>query len=128
MAEARIEHINLTVSDPDATAAMLVELFDWRIRWHGDAINGGYSVHVGGTDTYIALYKSGQSQVAIASEGTHHSLMALNHLGIVVDDLDSTEYKVKAAGFDTYSHGDYEPGRRFYFDDKQGLEIEVVSY
>jgi len=120
MAEARVEHINLTVTDPDATAKILVELFDWRIRWSGEAIHGGYSVHVGGEDTYIALYNSGQSQVAIASDGTHNSLMALNHLGIVVDDLDGTESKVKAAGFDTYSHGDYEPGRRFYFDDKPG--------
>jgi len=128
MAEARIEHINLTVSDPDITAKMLVELFDWRIRWSGEAIHGGYSVHVGGLDTYVALYNSGQSPVSMPSEGSHNSLMALNHLGIVVDDLDGTERKVKQAGFDTYSHADYEPGRRFYFDDKQGLEIEVVSY
>ena len=128
MAEARVEHINLTVNDPDATAKMLVELFDWRIRWSGDAINGGYTVHVGGTDTYIALYNSAQSQAPKTIDSTYHSLMALNHLGIVVDDLDRTEIKVKAAGFNTYSHGDYEPGRRFYFDDNQGLEIEVVSY
>jgi len=128
MAEARVEHINLTVNDPDATAKVLADLFDWRIRWSGEAINGGYSVHVGGTDTYVALYKSGQAQAPIPGGSTHDSLMALNHLGIVVDDLDGTETKVKAAGFETYSHGDYEPGRRFYFDDKQGLEIEVVSY
>jgi len=107
---------------------MLVELFDWRIRWQGDSIHGGYSVHVGGTDTYIALYNNDQPQTPISSDGTYNSLMALNHLGIVVDDLDATEKKVKAAGFDTYSHADYEPGRRFYFDDKQGLEIEVVNY
>jgi len=121
-------NINLTVSDPDATASMLVELFDWHIRWSGEAIHAGYTVHVGGTDTYIALYSSGQSQIPIPDNGTYHSLMAMNHLGIVVDDLDATENKVKAAGFETYSHGDYEPGRRFYFDDKQGLEIEVISY
>lgn len=128
MAEARVEHINLTVNDPDATAKVLVELFDWRIRWSGEAILGGYSVHVGGTNTYIALYNSGQSQASVPGGSTYKSLMALNHLGIVVDDLDGTEAKVKAAGFKTYSHADYEPGRRFYFDDKQGLEIEVVSY
>lgn len=128
MAESRIEHINLTVNDPDATANMLVELFDWRIRWHGEAINGGYTVHVGGTDTYIALYKSAQALALAPDEDSYNTLMALNHLGIVVDDLDETESKVIAAGFQTHSHGDYEPGRRFYFDDKKGLEIEVVSY
>jgi len=87
MAEARVEHINLTVGDPDATAKMMVELFNWRIRWRGEAIHGGYTVHVGGTDTYVALYNSGQAQEPIHSEGTYNSLMALNHLGIVVDDL-----------------------------------------
>ena len=25
-------------------------------------------------------------------------------------------------------HQDYEPGRRFYFDDPSGFEVEVVSY
>lgn len=30
---ARLEHINLTVADPDATAALLGELFDWHVRW-----------------------------------------------------------------------------------------------
>ncbi|MFT4811430.1 MAG: hypothetical protein ACI9LX_004807 [Paraglaciecola sp.] len=27
-----------------------------------------------------------------------------------------------------YNHGDYEPGRRFYFNLEEGIEIEVVSY
>ena len=26
------------------------------------------------------------------------------------------------------SHQDYEPGRRFYFEDENGIEIEVISY
>jgi hypothetical protein len=29
---ARLEHLNVTVRDPDATAAMLVEIFGWRLR------------------------------------------------------------------------------------------------
>ena len=35
---------------------------------------------------------------------------------------------VKDAGFEPHSHGDYEPGKRFYFDDENGIEFEVVSY
>ena len=31
-------------------------------------------------------------------------------------------------GFTPYSHGDYEPGRRFYFTDGAGIEFEIVSY
>lgn len=46
----------------------------------------------------------------------------------VVDDLDATEKKVAAAGFEPHSHADYEPGRHFYFHDDDGIEFEVVSY
>ena len=31
-------------------------------------------------------------------------------------------------GLETFNHGDYEPGRRFYFFDWDGIEFEVVSY
>jgi hypothetical protein len=45
-----------------------------------------------------------------------------------VDDLAETEARVVAAGLETFSHGDYEPGRRFYFFDPDGIEYEIVSY
>ena len=35
---------------------------------------------------------------------------------------------VVAAGLTPFSHADYEPGRRFYFLDPDGIEYEVVSY
>ncbi|MEM6653029.1 MAG: VOC family protein, partial [Pseudomonadota bacterium] len=35
MSKAMLEHVNLTVTDPDKTAEMLCDLFDWRIRWAG---------------------------------------------------------------------------------------------
>lgn len=44
---AYLEHVNFTVSDPQATAAMLVDLFGWHIRWQGDAKGNGYTIHVG---------------------------------------------------------------------------------
>ncbi len=46
----------------------------------------------------------------------------------MVDDLDATEAVVKEHGLDTFGHDDYEPGRRFYFFDWDGIEFEVVSY
>jgi len=36
--------------------------------------------------------------------------------------------RVIAAGLTPFSHGDYEPGRRFYFFDWDGIEFEIVSY
>lgn len=52
----------------------------------------------------------------------------LNHVGLLVDDLDAAEAVVVAAGLTPFNHGDYEPGRRFYFFDWDGIEFEVVSY
>jgi hypothetical protein len=40
----------------------------------------------------------------------------------------AAEARVIAAGLRPFSHADYEPGRRFYFLDPDGIEYEVVSY
>lgn len=126
MSEAYLEHANLTVRNPDATAKLLVELFDWRIRWQGEAIHGGHTVHVGGEASYLALYTHSSESKKPVDSFKH--MLGLNHLGIVVDDLDSAEKRILAAGFKTRSHGDYEPRRRFYFEDGDGLEFEVIAY
>ena len=48
---------------------------------------------------------------------------------MVVSDLDAVEQRVKDAGSEPYSHADYEPGRRrFYFEDENAVEFEVVNY
>ena len=57
MTDIQLEHVNLTVRDPLKTANVLNQIFGWQIRWQGDAIHQGFTVHVGGDDTYIALYK-----------------------------------------------------------------------
>ncbi len=122
----RLEHVNLTVSDPDATAALLVELFDWHVRWSGGAKNGGYTVHVGTDDQYVAVYRPPTDPAAGADAGYH--VNGLNHVAVVVADLDDIERRVRAASIEPFSFGDYEPGRRFYFLDSDGIEFEVVSY
>lgn len=126
MTEAYVEHINLTVRDPLATANMLEKLFDWKIRWQGEAIHGGLTVHVGGARSYVALYR--HTDLGDNAAESYYRELGFNHLGVVVDDLDATERKVVTAGFTPHSHGDYEPGRRFYFEDSEGFEIEVISY
>jgi catechol 2,3-dioxygenase-like lactoylglutathione lyase family enzyme len=126
MAKAMLEHVNVTVSDPRRTAGRLCSLFDWRIRWKGDAIHGGYTVHVGSDDSYVALYS--RAEPAKAEIDSYSTRGGLNHIGIVVDDLDDAEARILEAGYETHSHADYEPGRRFYFHDDDGIEFEVVSY
>ncbi len=126
MAPAILEHVNVTVSDPTATAVLLSTLFDWHIRWHGDAKNGGTTYHVGSDDTYVAVYAENDADKP--AYDTYHSRGGLNHIGVVVDNLDEVEARVRAAGFTPHSHADYEPGKRFYFNDGDDIEFEVVSY
>ena len=124
---ASLEHTNLSVSDPARTAQMLVDLFGWHIRWQGPALGDGLSIHVGTEDAYLAIY--GQpGKMREGKESSYVTVGGLNHIGVVVDDLDAAEAKVSAAGFTPHSHADYEPGRRFYFDDHDGIEFEVVTY
>ncbi|MEM9279653.1 MAG: VOC family protein [Pseudomonadota bacterium] len=127
MTQAIVEHVNITVSDPQKTAEMLCKLFDWKIRWHGTAMNGeGITYHIGSESSYVAVY-SGHNKNQ-ASEVNYDTVGGLNHIGVLVDDLDATEQRVIEEGFTPKSHADYEPGRRFYFFDHDNIEFEVVSY
>ncbi len=126
MTPSTLEHVNITVSDPEKTANLLCTLFDWHIRWFGDAKNGGTTYHVGSDDTYLAVYAENSEDKS--AYDSYHTRGGLNHIGVVVDDLDEVEARVRVAGFATHSHADYEPGRRFYFNDSDNIEFEIVSY
>lgn len=126
MSRSTLEHVNFTVADATATARWLCDVFDWKIRWQGPALNDGLSIHVGTDDDYLAIYTPKMARARHEIEKDR--VGSLNHVGIVVEDLDATEQKIKALGYPTHSHADYEPGRRFYFDDENGIEFEVVSY
>lgn len=128
MPKGMLEHVNITVRDPDMTAAWLCDLFGWQVRWRGAAIHGGLTVHVGTDDQYLAVYTGPGDKTQSATDNSYLQRGGLNHVGVVVGDLDATERAVDAMGFKTHSHADYEPGRRFYFRDGDGIEFEVVSY
>jgi catechol 2,3-dioxygenase-like lactoylglutathione lyase family enzyme len=122
MATGTIEHANLTVSDIERSSEFFQILFGWRERWRGPAINGGETIHVGDEQSYFALYTDHRPHERFAKGAP------LNHVGVVVKDLDAAERIVLDAGLETFNHADYEPGRRFYFFDWDGIEFEVVSY
>ncbi|WP_299676237.1 VOC family protein [uncultured Roseobacter sp.] len=123
---AQLEHANYTVSDGAATAAWMQDLFGWHIRWQGAAKDGGHSIHVGTDTQYLALYTPGADTTQ--QPNSYLTRGGLNHIAVVVDDIDAMEDAVTAAGFTPGNHGDYEPGRRFYFHDHDNIEYEVVQY
>ena len=123
MAIAQIEHANLTVTDPARSAALFGKLCGWKIRWKGPSMMGGETIHVGSDDSYLALYTNERAS------GDYSKGQPLNHVGIKVDDLEQAEKVVLAAGLETFSHSDSDPGpKSFYFFDWDGIEFEVVSY
>lgn len=125
MAALRIEHVNVTVSNPERTAGLLQRIFGWHVRWSGPARDGGRTIHVGSGEHYIALYTG---QDANCGPDDFAKGWPLNHVGVEVADLEATEARVADAGLSPFGHGDYEPGRRFYFLDPDGIEYEVVGY
>ena len=123
---AKLEHVNITVSDAEGSAALYATLFDWQVRWRGEGKLGGRTIHVGSPHCYLALWSNkGQDP---SQTLRHKKGKPLNHFGVEVDDLDTVEKRVIAAGLQPFPHDDYEPGRRFYFFDPDGIEVEVVSY
>ena len=126
MKPALFEHVNVTVSDPKKTAAMLVGLFGWHVRWEGPSKYDGYTVHVGTDEEYLALYALPKQDRP--DQESYYRTGAVNHFGILVDDLAGAEKRILDAGYETHSHQTYDPGSRFYFHDHDGIEWEVVSY
>jgi hypothetical protein len=133
MKEAYLEHANITVSNPDATASILCNIFGWQIRWSGEAMDNGYTVHVGGTDSYLAIYTNDQVSASANNDG--RTIKNLNHLGIIVDDLAAIETRVIVAGYKPHNHRHYQnegsnskPSSNFYFHIIDELEIEVIHY
>ena len=126
MTQTRLEHANITVSDPKATAKWLGDVFGWRIRWEGPGMQTGYTVHIGTDDSYIALFSYGDAKPQ--TQDRYRTIGGLNHIAAFTDDIDGIENKVKKAGFTPINHNDYAPGRRFYFHDDDGIEWEVASH
>ena len=123
MPQGYLEHANITVSDPERSSLLLQQLCGWHERWRGPALNDGWTIHVGNDRDYLAIYTTGAPVAERFAKG-----QPLNHVGLVVDDLDAAERIVIEAGLEPFNHMDYEPGRRFYFFDWDGIEFEMVSY
>jgi len=122
-AAAHLEHVNIRVSDPDRTAALLTRLCGWHERWRGPSALGGWTIHLGTEHEYIALYQGDDMPTGRFAKG-----QPLNHIGLVVDDLDNAQRILIEGGLKPFNHENYDPGCRFYVYDWDGIEWELISY
>ena len=97
MASPRIEHVNVTVSDPERAARLMEALFGWRVRWQGPARDGGRTIHVGTADHYVALY-TGDGVTYTADDFAKGR--PLNHIGVEVDSPADVAAAIQRASAD----------------------------
>ncbi len=120
---ARIEHVNITVSDLDRSIALFENLMGWNVRMRAEHGMRGEFAHIGSGDDYLALWADGEDYSG------QQKGKPMNHVGLQVADLDAAERAVTKHGLEPFSHTKYDPGpRSFYFFDWDGIEFEVVSY
>ena len=119
-----IEHANITVGNVATSAAFYRQLFGFRTRWEGLSGSGQRAWHIGTEDLYLSLFEAVQTGRAESD----YDRPGFNHLGFVVDNLDEYRKTLQQMGVKTHLEADYDPGRRLYFYDPDGIEIELVEY
>lgn len=124
----KLEHVNLTVRDLEQSIDFYCSLFGWRIRWRGQNSAGRAAAHVGTEFSYLAMFQASESTVSEPLPRLDSSAPGFNHLGFVVEDMDTVVVRLRALGVQPKSDEQYDPGRHVYFIDPDGVEVELVEY
>ncbi len=91
---AKLRHIAIASSNPDATADYFVKVFDMQIRGKIDSRNAsGYYLTDGTMNMAILKFKNAPAA------GVSLEFQGLHHIGFEVEDLDATLARCEAAGF-----------------------------
>ena len=124
----RLEHANLGVRNIEAMILFLKTAFpEFRVRGEGISRDATRWIHIGTDDTYIAL---GQAN---SDSGRHWAPYAgepgVNHLAYEVDDVESLQARLKAAGYrESTVPNAHRYRKRVYFYDPEGNDWEFVQY
>ncbi len=123
-----LEHANLTVRDLDRSIEFYCSLLGGNVRWRGQNSAGFPAAHVGTDRSYLALFQASEASISDPLPTLDTSAPGFNHLGFVVDDMDSVVSRLRALGVKPTTDDTYDPGRHVYFIDPDGTEIELVQY
>ncbi|GJM22668.1 MAG: hypothetical protein DHS20C15_25830 [Planctomycetota bacterium] len=121
----QFEHLNLSVSDIERSITFYRALLGGELRWRGLTKDGRPAAHVGGADSYLAMFEA----VAQPTRRDDDSLrVGFNHFGFQVADLDAAARRVAELGVRPHHESHDAPGRRLYLRDPDGFEVELVEY
>ncbi|NRA11815.1 MAG: VOC family protein [Crocinitomicaceae bacterium] len=120
-----LEHANITVNNLDSTTKFFQTAFPgFKIRGGGTS-NGRKWIHLGNDLTYLALYEV----IENSKNEVNYDKNGFNHIGFVVEDVDTLADKLLDAGFERDYPKQIEKFRiRDYFADADGNEYEFVQY
>lgn len=121
----RLEHVNLTVSDLDRSIDFYRRALALRLRWRGRTRTSQEAAHVGNDASYLALF---QAEPGEGPVGPDYLSVGLNHFGLLVDDLDRARERLRSSGVTPHHETEEPPGRRLYFFDPDGIEVELADY
>ncbi|MBT1451293.1 VOC family protein [Glaciecola sp. XM2] len=124
----RMEHINMTVTDHEASLAFYQLAFpQWSVREQGKAHWGSRPydwIHFGTDTNYITLNQF-EDGLAISRQGAGN----VNHIGFETQDIAGLIARMKGAGHQPSLAGpEHQYRQNIYFADPDGFEIEFVEY
>ncbi len=128
----QLEHANLTVESISEAKRFLRAAFpDFRTRGGGNLHDNpdlGRWEHFGNDETYLALQENSQH---ISKAEVRYLNDGINHLGFVVEQLESLMDRMNDAGYAITEVSDlngHPHRRRAYYIDGNGFEWEFVEY
>jgi catechol 2,3-dioxygenase-like lactoylglutathione lyase family enzyme len=120
-----LEHANITVNNLESAIDFFQTAFpDFEIRG-GGTHNGRKWIHLGNDTTYMAINQALHQKI----ETKDYTTPGFNHLGFVVEDIDTIGERLLAAGYKRdYPKQEEKYRIRDYFLDADGNEYEFVQY
>ncbi|WP_044618703.1 VOC family protein [Gynuella sunshinyii] len=124
----RIEHVNLIVTDIDASIRFYqAAMPHWSVRASGEMDWYGrhrHWVHFGDDYHYLTLNDHGDGRDRL--QLMHQ--VGVAHVGIEISSVDQLLERMEQAGYTPHQQGKGDERQNAYFLDPDGTEIEFVQY